>query len=154
MIDLFAFLCFLVLGFGFGRYAESQHYKSIIKREKLFINLPAIPIKTPFPSEFPQSTALVSGNVVISIDFFKKFLSGLRLIVGGRLKSYESLVDRARREAILRMKEEAHQLGAEMVLNVKLETSSISKGSKGKIGSVEVLAYGTAIIPASAVSRF
>jgi len=149
MIDLLTFLFLLALGFGFGRYAESKHYKSIIQREKIFINLPAILVKKPLPSDFPQKTALVSGNVVISVDFFKKFLSGLRLIVGGRLKSYESLVDRARREAILRMKEEAHKLGAEMILNVKLETSSISKGSKGKIGSVEVLAYGTAIIPSA-----
>ena len=41
----------------------------------------------------------------------------------------------------------ADGLGAEMVFNIKLETASISKGRRNAIGSVEVLAYGTAIIP-------
>ncbi|MFT6733724.1 MAG: hypothetical protein ACJAS9_001914 [Polaribacter sp.] len=39
------------------------------------------------------------------MDYFKRFLAGLRNIFGGRVVTYESLVDRARREAILRMKE-------------------------------------------------
>ena len=44
------------------------------------------------------------------------------------------------------MKQSASDLGANYVFNVKMETSSISKGSRESIGSVEVLAYGTAII--------
>jgi uncharacterized protein YbjQ (UPF0145 family) len=34
---------------------------------------------------------------------------------------------------------------ADQVINLRLETSSISKGKKKQVGSVEVLAYGTAI---------
>ena len=60
---------------------------------------------------------------------------------------HESLVDRARREAILRMKDRARRRGARMVFNVKLETASIYKGRRRAIGSIEVLAYGTAVIP-------
>jgi uncharacterized protein YbjQ (UPF0145 family) len=45
------------------------------------------------------------------------------------------------------MKTEAYARGAEMVFNVKLETASISKGRRNAIGSIEVLAYGTALIP-------
>jgi uncharacterized protein YbjQ (UPF0145 family) len=45
------------------------------------------------------------------------------------------------------MKEQAGTLGADKVFNIKLETSSISKSAKGKIGSIEVLAYGTALLP-------
>ena len=63
-----------------------------------------------------------------------------------RFYTFETLIDRARREAVLRMKEEAAQLGANYVFNIKMETSSISKGQKNAIGSVEVLAYGTAIV--------
>ena len=40
----------------------------------------------------------------------------------------------------------AEALGAAMVFNVKYETMSISKGASQTIGSVEVLAYGTALI--------
>ena len=95
----------------------------------------------------PCDTKLVAGNVVISVDFFKKFIASLRYLVGGPVTSYESLIDRARREAVLRMKAEAKLVGAEYVFNVKMETSSISKGNRDSIGSIEVLAYGTAVIP-------
>jgi uncharacterized protein YbjQ (UPF0145 family) len=80
-------------------------------------------------------------------DYFKRFLASLRNIFGGRVQSYESLLDRARREAILRMKAEARALGADMVFNIKLETASIYKGKRNTIGAVEVLAYGTACVP-------
>ncbi len=147
MIDLIVFLVLLGLGYGFGRMAEQRHYKSIIKREIELNRIPAIALRLPPPSLVPQRTQLVTGSVVISIDYFKRIAAGLRSLVGGRVRSYETLLDRARREAVLRMKEQADGLGARMVFNIKLETASIYKGRKNKIGSVEVLAYGTAIIP-------
>lgn len=145
MFDLIIFLILLACGFGFGQYLESRHYKSILKRESELRHIPAIATKHLPPEFMPCTTNMVSGNVVISIDFFKKFVSGLRALVGGRVKSYETLIDRARREAILRMKAQAAEQGANYVFNVKMETSSISKGRRDSIGSVEVLAYGTAI---------
>ncbi|NOZ55003.1 MAG: YbjQ family protein [Gammaproteobacteria bacterium] len=144
MIDVTILLILLALGYGFGRFTEIRHYRSIRERETQFRNIPAIATKLPDPALQPKHTQLVAGNVVISVDFFKRFLAGLRNIVGGRVVSYESLMDRARREAILRMKQEAHGVGATHIFNVKLETSSIYKGRKNAIGSVEVLAYGTA----------
>ena len=147
MVDLIVFLTLLALGYGFGRYAEKKHYKSIFKREKVLNNIPAIASKIPPFRRQDLESQLVAGNVVISVDFFKRFIAGLRNIFGGRITSYETLLDRARREAILRMKEEAKNLNAEFVFNLKLETSSIHKGSGNSIGSVEVLAYGTAMYP-------
>ena len=146
MIELIITLVLLMLGYGFGRWLEGRHYRSIIAREGALNNIPAVTAKTPDASLNPRQTELVSGNVVISVDYFKRFLAGLRLLIGGRLSSYETLVDRARRESILRMKEQAKDLGASLVFNVKLETSSITKGRKNQVGSVEVLAYGTALI--------
>jgi len=146
-MDLIVFLVLLSLGYGFGRYLEKRHYNSIIQREALFRDLVLIASKV-LPEDLPPSdTVLVKGSVVISVDYFKRFLATLRNLVGGRVKSYESLIDRARREAILRMKEEAKALGANFVFNFKFETSSISKGERNAIGSIEVLAYGTALIP-------
>ena len=145
-LDIIIFFVLLALGYIFGQSIEKRHYLSIIKRESQLQSLPVIASKI-LPDEFiPCQTQLVSGNVVISVDFFKKFVAGLRSIVGGRMASYESLIDRARREAILRMKQEAKTLRADYVFNIKMETSSISKGAENNIGSVEVLAYGTAVI--------
>ena len=146
MVELIIFATLLALGYFFGRIAETRHYKSIIKREKALARIPAMATKIPDLSIQPQYTILVTGSVVVSVDYFKRFLAGLRNLVGGRVKSYESLVDRARREAILRMKDQARVKGANLIFNVKLETSSISQGRGNSIGSVEVLAYGTAFI--------
>jgi len=147
MIDLIIFLTLLISGYLFGQYFERKHYRSILKRESDTLHLPLLTLKT-VPDDIKRcNAAFVAGNVVVSVDYFKRFLAGLRAIVGGRVKSYESLVDRARREAILRMKEQAIDKGAVVVTNVRIETSSISKGRRKTIGSIEVLAYGTAISP-------
>ncbi|MDH5190744.1 MAG: YbjQ family protein [Gammaproteobacteria bacterium] len=146
-MELIIFITLLALGYTFGQIAEKRHYKSIFAREKQLLRIPALTIKTMPREGMPVKGDLVTGSVVISIDYFKRFLAGLRNLFGGRIKSYETLLDRARREAILRMKEQAAEKGALVIMNVRLETASISKGNnkRNKIGSVEVLAYGTAL---------
>lgn len=145
MYDLIIFLVLLSLGYGVGRYAEHRHYRSIIEREGRLNALPAIASRYP-PVQPHYDQALVVGNTVVSVDYFKRFLAALRNFFGGRVTSYESLLDRARRESLLRMKQQAADLGAAMVFNVKYETASISKGRGNTIGSIEVLAYGTALV--------
>ena len=106
--------------------------------------LPAVASRLVPPNQCRQ--VLVWGNVTVSVDYFKRMLSALHWVFGGNVTSYETLLDRARREALLRMKEAAAERGANLVLNVKYETASVSKGVGDTIGSVEVLAYGTALI--------
>jgi uncharacterized protein YbjQ (UPF0145 family) len=146
MIELIIVIGLLIVGYVVGTHLEKSHYRSIRERESELNKIPAIASKI-LPADLEScETKLVAGNVVISVDYFKKFVAGLRIIIGGQVTTFESLIDRARREAILRMKEEARTIGADYVFNIKMETSSISKGQKNSIGSVEVLAYGTAII--------
>ena len=147
MFDLIVLATLLALGYFFGRFYETRHYKSIIRREAEYRHIAAIASRIPPDSQTPATTMLVSGSVVISVDYFKRFLASLRSLIGGKVVSYESLLDRARREAILRMKQRANELGANKVFNIKLETASISKNARGNIGAVEVLAYGTAFVP-------
>ena len=107
------------------------------------VKLPAITLKKPLNVQNISTCRLVNGSVVISIDYFKRFLASLINIFGGNIGAYETLLDRARREAILRMKEDAND--ASEIINIRIETSSISKNSTKNVGTVEVLAYGTAI---------
>lgn len=146
MSDLIIFLILLFLGFVFGYLAEKRHYSSIKRREEETADISLLTLKTMHEMPNTPSVCYVAGTVVISIDFFKKIAAMLKNLFGGRINSYESLLDRARREAILRMKSDAQMMGAKFVYNVRIETSSISKGRKNKIGAVEVLAYGTAIM--------
>ncbi|XVJ71977.1 MAG: YbjQ family protein [Rhizobacter sp.] len=86
--------------------------------------------------------AVVMGSVVVSSDYFKTFVAGFRNLFGGRFRGYESLLERARREALLRMKLRARETGSNLVIGVRFHTTSIS-GSQTP--SVEVMAYGTAV---------
>ncbi len=148
MSELIIFISLMLTGYIFGQMAERGHYRSILRREEAFRErVLLMPVRTPPPLQRGCTTRLVTGSAVISVDYFKRFVAGLRNLFGSRITTYESLLDRARREAILRMQKRAHAAGATMVVNLKLETASISKGIGDSIGSVEVLAYGTAIIP-------
>ena len=148
MADLIIFLILMAFGYGFGQYFERRHYRSIRKREAEYNDLLLIQTKIIPTAYFTNhETFLVNGSVVISVDYFKRFVAGLRNIIGGRVTPYETLIDRARREAILRMKEEARASGADAIMNIKYEMCSIYKGRRNQIGSVEALAYGTALIP-------
>jgi uncharacterized protein YbjQ (UPF0145 family) len=145
MYDLLLFLTLFAIGYVAGTLTEKRHYRSIHKREKTFLHLPAVTMKTvDYPEEKIKSAELVYGSAVISIDYFKKILAGLRNIFGGTVKSYESLIDRARREAVLRMKEKAGD--ATVIVNVRIETATIGrKANKKGVGCLEAVAYGTAL---------
>lgn len=134
----------VLIGFFFGRHIEAKHYQSIHEREKQLLQLPTTANKAPLERDrLVQRSELAFGSVVVSIDYFKRFLAGLRTIVGGPVTSYESLLDRARREAVLRLKESCP--GADEIVNLRLETAPINDGAKQSVSCVEVLAYGTAI---------
>jgi uncharacterized protein YbjQ (UPF0145 family) len=136
-------LVLLAVGFVTGRITEARHYRSIHEREQRWHGIPATTTRVPF--ELPvERSELVVGSVVISVDYMKRFLAGLRMLFGGELHAYSSLLDRARREATLRMKESCPS--AHLFANCRLETATISSGANNALGTVEVTAYATAII--------
>lgn len=137
------FLFFVVSGVA-GVIIERRHYRSIREREAATAGLPVVTLRTLDPGRTVADSRLVTASVVISHDNFKRFLAQLRKIFGGRLRSYESLLDRARREAVLRLKAQCPD--AHIVLNLRLDTANIAstQGKKG-LGALEVIAYGTAV---------
>ncbi|MDL2286788.1 YbjQ family protein [Desulfococcaceae bacterium OttesenSCG-928-F15] len=146
LITLISFLVLMSIGYFFGSRAEKNHYRSIHERELSLVFLPAVANKKMLdPTKSVESAVMVHGSAVISVDYFKRFFAGLRNLIGGNVVSYETLIDRARREAMLRMKEMAGD--ADIILNLRLQTSNIgaSMGKKGGVACLEVIAYGTAI---------
>lgn len=149
IINICFFIFLIVLGYIVGSIVEANHYKSIKRREAELLHLPAVTL--PYKQFFAQEKveveriSLVSGSVVLSEDYFKRILGILTNFFGGKMTSYESLIDRARREAILRMKVAAKD--ADVILNVRLLGVPIGKemSEKNSISSVEIMAYGTAI---------
>lgn len=148
--DFLLFVVLLALGYSIGRLKERRHYQSIRRRERELAKVLAFGIRFPPDPNTPRECVLVTGSVVVSSDYFKQFVAGLRTLIGGRMASYETLLDRARREAVLRMKAEAARHGASLILNVKVESTNVGGGMRGGVPAMEVFAYGTALKPAPA----
>jgi len=140
-------LLVLMIAYFIGDYLERRHFKSIRKREGEVKDFPVVSFNT-MPEDWKVSQAnLVTGSTVVSLDYFKRVIAGLRGLIGGRIKTYEPLLDRARREAVLRMIEDARLQGYDAIFNVRLETSRLASAKRdGKgVAGVEMLAFGTAV---------
>ncbi len=139
LFDLIYFCVLVIIGYAVGTSVEKEHYKSIRRRESEALGLPVVAGKNYIEDDAViERSEMVYGNVVIGTDYFRLIVSGLRNLMGGEMSAYETLVDRGRREAVLRMKERA--AGADIILNMRVETCQVTQ-----TGSVEVLAYGTAV---------
>ena len=144
-LDVAFFAALFLLGFFAGRWNERRHYASLRRREKELAGVLVFSNRFPPQATVAVPTSLVSGSAVISDDYFKNVVAGLYSFFGGRVRTYESLVDRARRESVLRMKAQARAAGARMIVNVKFQTFAIGGRSQNNVKGVEVLAYGTAL---------
>lgn len=146
-IQPLAALALLLFAFFTGEWVERRHYASIRSRERRWSKVPALSFREVPSGWNVQEGRLVTSSVVISVDHFKRFLAGLRSFFGGRVTSYESLMDRARREALLRLKQAAMDQGYHAIINVRLDTANISTSFRqGKtVAGVEVFAHGTAL---------
>lgn len=150
MVELTAFVVLLAVGLLFGRANERRHFRELVALEEALRDIVVCNGRGPVDAGAFRSATLVVGSVVIAEDYFKRVAAVLRSLVGGRIGAYESLLERGRREAIVRMKEQARRLGAAQVVNVRLETSSLSEDWSGRrpMFSAEFIAYGTALLPA------
>ncbi len=128
-----------------GKAIETRHFKTIQARETATEHIPIINARTWDTSQTVAHAELAQGSVVVSIDYFKRFMGGLYNLVGGRVRSFESVLDRGRREAILRMK--ASCPDADAFVNLRMERSILaSTTTRGQyLGGIEVLAYSTAV---------
>ncbi|MBI2379349.1 MAG: heavy metal-binding domain-containing protein [Gammaproteobacteria bacterium] len=139
----------LAIGYFRGRHNERQHLLALAERERLLADVMVFATRNPPPFTTPHDPLLVCGEVALSADYFRMFVAGLRKFVGGRFHGFETLVARARREAVLRMKEQARAAGCTLIIHVRVETTSIAQGPRGGSSVVEAIAYGTALLPAS-----
>lgn len=137
MFDLIVFVSLLGVGYFVGSAREKKHFEEIILREKKLLALATQSGKRLNPEY--QHSLFVTGSVVIASDYFKNFAGTLKNFFGGNVSSLETLMDRARREAILRAKEKASAWGAEEILGFRVEFATLDQMG------VEVLAYGTAV---------
>ncbi len=100
----------------------------------IITNIESVPGKT-----IVEHFGLVSGSTIRAKHVGRDLMAGLKNLVGGELKGYTQLLNESRQQAIDRMIEQARQLGANAVINVRFSTSSVAQGA------AELYVYGTAV---------
>lgn len=100
----------------------------------IITNIESVPGKT-----VKEHFGLVSGSTIRAKHIGRDLMAGLKNLVGGELKGYTELLQESRREAVDRMVEQARQVGANAIINVRFSTSSVAQGA------AELYAYGTAV---------
>jgi len=135
-------LILLILGWGVGRGIISRHRKRLDAQDEAFknIRLHNIKYKPSVSVTAPVETYLVTGSLVLSIDVFRRLMAAFIQIAGGEVSNYSDLLERGRRDALLRLKAEADSFGAQDIYNIKIQSAAI-----GANHGIEILAYGTAV---------
>ena len=87
-----------------------------------------------------RTMGMVRGNTIRARNIGKDVLAMMRNMAGGEVTEYTKMMGEAREQAIDRMVEEAHEMGANAVVGVRFQTSMIQKGA------AEMLCYGTAVL--------
>ena len=138
MLDLFIGAIIVLVGFFIGGAREKKHVEQLRVREAAL--LAKVPTRADRGIKVTAGDAfLVTGSVVVASDAFKSFIGALKNFFGGRMTAQENLLDRARREAVCRLRENALAQGAREVVDLHIETSFLDQMG------VEVSAYGTAL---------
>lgn len=86
-----------------------------------------------------EALGMVKGTVVQTKNIGRDFMAGMKTLVGGEIVGYTEMLNEARQIAVKRMVDEAKELGADAVIDVKYGSSQVMAGA------AEVIAYGTAV---------
>ncbi len=86
-----------------------------------------------------EMLGLVRGSTIQSKHIGKDIAQSFKTLVGGELKSYNEMMNEARALATKRMVEEAEELGADAIVNIRYASAAVMQGA------AEVIAYGTAV---------
>ena len=122
----------LSTGWAAGHAAEQRHEKSLRRREAELSDIEATTTHSPPGfAECGGRCTLVSGEAVVGSDAFKSWVFGLKNVVGGESRTFTRLFERARREALVRMKEQARELGCDAICNVRFDSADIGGNAAG-----------------------
>ena len=89
--------------------------------------------------EISEMLGIARGSTVRARNVGRDIFAGFKNLVGGEISEYTKLQAESREQAMQRMLEDAKKLGADAIVNVRLQTSMIMQGAS------ELLAYGTAV---------
>ena len=88
-----------------------------------------------------ESRGVVRGIIVRAPTIAQGLMGGIKSFVGGQIGAYTEMCEQARQQAFDLLVEHAQAVGANAIVGVRYDASSITAG-----GASEVLCYGTAVV--------
>lgn len=138
----------LISGIGTAVY-QPKKKKELLQREQASAKTSDVlsTLRKPLSGKEVKEYQLLMTNVVMSPSWIQILVGGILSLFGGEINVFTKVVDWSRREAQQRLREQAAASGYDEVINVRMETTTLSKirGGKDKTTGIEVLAYGTGI---------
>ena len=103
--------------------------------------------QSPMTTMTAQSSTLLHVSICVGPSMGQIFFMWVKSLFGGQLGSYDVVLDYGRREVLLRLNQQAKALQCSSMVNIRIETSTVSfaKNDKSKTSSVEFLAFATGI---------
>ena len=94
-----------------------------------------------------ESSTLVMTGITVGPSWWQMIAGGWKNFFGGEIKSFDKMLLYGRHKVLHDMRVQALQQGFDEIINVRVETSMITKKSKSddRTAGYEFVAYGTAI---------
>ncbi|MCF2972034.1 YbjQ family protein [Synechococcus sp. Nb3U1] len=93
--------------------------------------------------EIESYLGIVTAEVVYGSNALRDFFAGIRDIIGGRTGAYERVFEQGQKEAVAELERRAKRLGADGVIGINLNTSTINVDQTGVL--LLITATGTAV---------
>jgi uncharacterized protein YbjQ (UPF0145 family) len=144
-------LLFPFLSWAIGRWYQDRLMSALLLNEKQQGNMlqsdQHLSTQSLMTTMAAESSTLLHVSICVGPSMGQIFFMWFKSIFGGRLHSYDVVLDYGRREALLRLNQQAKNLGCSSVVNIRIETSTVSfaKNDKSNTSSVEFLAFATGI---------
>ncbi len=144
-------LLFPLLSWAIGRWYQDRLHGALLENEKregaTLQDNNYLSTSSQMTSMNAQSSTLLHVSICVGPSIGQMFFMWVKGLFGGRLHSYDVVLDYGRREVLLRLKRQANDLGCSSIQNIRIETSMVAfaKNNKSKQASVEFLAFATGI---------
>lgn len=89
--------------------------------------------------QITEILGIARGSTVRARNVGRDIFAGLKNLIGGEISEYTKLQADSREQALQRLIQDAEQLGADAVVNIRFESATIMQGV------AEIMAFGTAV---------
>ena len=140
------------LSWAIGNWYQNRLMNALLENEKrggkMLQSDMHLSTSSPMTSMSADSSTLLHVSICVGPSWGQIFFMWFKSLFGGRLHSYDVVLDYGRREVLLRLNQQAKALGCYSMVNIRIETSTVSfarNNNSSKTSSVEFLAFATGL---------